>query len=87
MCDILFLYILVIDGVVYYFMEEILLKGLKFLFVIKKVRGGRLEGLKEFVCMFKEKKIDVLELDEIENIVNLLIGENMIELLELVGRG
>lgn len=63
------------------------LKGLNLLPVIKKVRGGRPEGLKEFARMSKEKKTDVLELDEIENIVNSLTGENMIELLELAGRG
>lgn len=62
------------------------LKGLKLLPVIKKVRGGRPEGLKEFARMSKEKKTDVLELEEIENIVNSLTGENMIELLELAGR-
>ncbi|XP_052716245.1 uncharacterized protein LOC128188950 isoform X2 [Crassostrea angulata] len=62
------------------------LKGLKLLPVIKKVKGGRPEGLKEFARMSKEKKTDVLELEEIENIVNSLTGENMIELLELAGR-
>ena len=63
------------------------MKGLNLLPVIKKVRGGRPEGLKEFARMSKEKKTDVLELEEIENIVNSLTGENMIELLELAGRG
>lgn len=62
-------------------------KGLKFLPVIKKVRGERPEGLKEFARISKEKKTDVLKLDEIENRVNSLTGENMIELLELAGRG
>mgnify|MGYP000100202679 CR=1 FL=1 len=46
MRDILFLYTLAIDGAAYYLTEETSLKGLKLLPVIKKVRGGRPEGLK-----------------------------------------
>lgn len=63
------------------------LKGMKLLPVIKKVRGGKPEGLKEFARISKEKKTDVLVLDEIENLVNSLTGESMVELLELAGRG
>lgn len=62
------------------------LKGMKLLPVIKKVRGGKPEGLKEFARISKEKKTDVLVLDEIENLVNSLTGESMVELLELAGR-
>lgn len=61
------------------------LKGMKLLQVIKKVRGWKPKGLKEFARIYKEKKTDDIELDEIEN--NSFTGESMARLLELAGRG
>ena len=61
------------------------LKGVKLLPVLKKIRGGKPEGLKEFSRVSKDKKTENLEFEEIEILVNTLTGENVVELLELAG--
>jgi hypothetical protein len=55
------------------------------LHVLRKIKGGQPEGLKEFARMSKDKKTESLELEEIGVLVNGLTGETLAEILELAG--
>ncbi|XP_065932254.1 uncharacterized protein [Magallana gigas] len=62
------------------------LKGLNLLPVIRKVKDGRLENVKELARLSVGKRTEALQLKDIAKAVMEMTGEPMDELLELAGR-
>ena len=61
------------------------LKGKNLLPMIKKIRGGKPESLKEFARIDKDTKTEKMSIDEIAKAVKDITAEDLGELFELAG--